>query len=301
MVIKYSVIIPHYNSESGLKKLLDSIPSDDYIEVLVVDDKSVSDAFKQVIEGSHLNNIKGYRNKGIKGAGSCRNIGIDNSMGKWLVFADSDDFFTKDAFQYINEVVTNVIETDIIFFNVTSQNSAGEVGFRHLKNSNLVLNYIDNYELSSNDKIRLTHNVPWGKVFSASFVKSNAIKFDEVIVSNDVMFSVKSGKLANKVICTKDVVYCVTQGENTLTTKMNVNNFWVRIQVYIRYYHYLTDAERSRIGASPLPLLFAGRKYGIWQLLKAANYFRKNNVPLLKYFSLDLTKLKRAIQSGLLK
>lgn len=58
------------------------------------------------------------------------------------------------------------------------------------------------------------------------------------------MFSVKAGKLADNIFCFNEVIYCVTQSTGTLTTK-NMNNFWVRLEVYARYYHYLTDEEKK--------------------------------------------------------
>src|SRR5690554_6565935 len=144
MSFKYSVIIPHYNCEDGLERLLKSIPNKDTIEVIVVDDRSSTELFKDVINKSHLVNISGYINEGVKGAGAARNIGLEKAKGEFLVFADSDDFFTENAFNFLDSGIDSAKDIiDIYFFNVTSQSSSGKVGFRHIKNSNLVLDYIN--------------------------------------------------------------------------------------------------------------------------------------------------------------
>ena len=38
-----------------------------------------------------------------KGAGYARNIGLSHARGKWIIFADADDFFTADCFTILNE------------------------------------------------------------------------------------------------------------------------------------------------------------------------------------------------------
>lgn len=302
MSIKYSVIIPHFNSEEGLRVLLDSIPNKENIEVVVVDDRSSTDNYRDVIQSSNLANISGYVNDGVKGAGAARNIGIKKSKGDYLVFADSDDFFTNNAFEIIDEVLLSVDgKTDLVFFNVASENSLGEVGFRHIKISTLINKYLNRLGEHYETNIRLTHNGPIGKVFKSDFVISNNILFDEVMVANDVMFSAKTGKLANKIFCSDKVIYCITQGDDTLTSRKSLTNFWGRLEVYVRYYNYLTIQERQQTDASPLPLLLTGFRYGPQQILKAIVYLKRSNVFFFKYMRLDKTRLKRFIQTRISK
>src|SRR5699024_10636407 len=117
-----SVIIPHYNSSSSLKKLLESIPVSNYIEIIIVDDHSNEMHKNNLMEIRKKNiekNILLYSNvEGKKGAGSCRNLGILKSTGKWLLFADSDDFFTKDFYNIIEKYFNTCYQ--VIFFSPTS-------------------------------------------------------------------------------------------------------------------------------------------------------------------------------------
>ena len=90
-----SIIIPHYNTKSLLFRLLDSIKWNNDTEVIVIDDNSSESEFDinelklKYPSGKFLTN---YRNKG---AGGARNCGIEKSTGKYLMFADSDDFMKK--------------------------------------------------------------------------------------------------------------------------------------------------------------------------------------------------------------
>jgi len=293
MSFKYSVIIPHYNCEDGLERLLKSIPNKDTIEVIVVDDRSSTELFKDVINKSHLVNISGYINEGVKGAGAARNIGLEKAKGEFLVFADSDDFFTENAFNVIDNVINSSKEVhDVYFFNVTSQSSSGDVGYRHVKNSNLVLDYINKKGSFHNERLRFTHNVPWGKVFRHSLIKENIILFDETIIANDGMFSLKAGKAAISIEASDDVIYCVTQTNESLTAKKNVSNYRVRLEVFVRYYSYLTHVERRQARVSPLPLLYIGKDYGIKEVVRSVIYLKKNKISLLKNLPLSSTKFK---------
>lgn len=49
-MIDLSIIIPHHNDSSRLKRLLDSIPIRDNIEVIIIDDHSESEELKNVKE-----------------------------------------------------------------------------------------------------------------------------------------------------------------------------------------------------------------------------------------------------------
>ncbi|SOB74545.1 Glycosyltransferase involved in cell wall bisynthesis [Marinobacter sp. LV10R510-11A] len=294
MKFKYSIIIPHYNSEVSLNILLSSIPNDDLLEVLVIDDRSSTAEYRQVIESSSLANIKEFSNKGVKGAGSCRNIGVEKATGQYLIFADSDDYFTTNAFENINAAVDEIDEQiDILFFQVTSSDSRNKLGFRHIKNSVLVTNYINKTGKYYKEKIRLTHNVPWGKVFRAEFVRNNNIKFDETIIANDGMFSLKAGKLSKDIACSNKEIYCVTQSENSLTTTKNVNHYRVRLEVYTRYYNYLSRKERKHIEASPFPLLYLSFDYGVVEVVRSIIYLKKNRVSIFKNFKFSFERLKR--------
>ena len=46
--VQLSIIIPHYNSPNLLKRMLNSIPEREDIEIIVVDDCSKSENVKQV-------------------------------------------------------------------------------------------------------------------------------------------------------------------------------------------------------------------------------------------------------------
>ena len=62
--------------------------------------------------------IFGKNEKRRKGAGYARNLGLELARGKWLIFADADDFFMPCFNEVLDKYKDD--ENDIIYFKVTS-------------------------------------------------------------------------------------------------------------------------------------------------------------------------------------
>lgn len=135
---KVSVIIPVYNQEELVIKAIESVPTRDDIEILVIDDASTDNTYKNVQDyaNEHLDkNIIILNNSENKGVAYTVNKGYDNANGEYLVLLGSDDYFYTDKF---NEIMQQLDGTDLIYFNlqvnngdvwkVTPQNKTGLCG-----------------------------------------------------------------------------------------------------------------------------------------------------------------------------
>lgn len=98
-VIDISVIIPMYNSENYIEETLLSVINQSYrnFEIIVIDDGSKDTSrvkAQKILEGHREieSQIIIQENKGLPGA---RNVGINNAVGKYLCFIDSDDLLDK--------------------------------------------------------------------------------------------------------------------------------------------------------------------------------------------------------------
>lgn len=102
-----SIIVNVYNEERYIKKCLDSIVNQTYknIEIIIVNDGSTDNTLK-ICESYKDNRIKIISQKNI-GLSLSRNVGIDNSTGKYVYFLDADDFIENDTIEYLyNLIVT---------------------------------------------------------------------------------------------------------------------------------------------------------------------------------------------------
>ena len=115
-MIQLSVIIPHFNSEFELEKLLCTIPNEDWIEIIVIDDNSKNDILELEKKFDSVLFLKLEKEK--KGAGAARNKGLKYSKGEYLIFADSDDYFLNEAFSLLKKYLKQ--NFDIVFLSFGS-------------------------------------------------------------------------------------------------------------------------------------------------------------------------------------
>ena len=83
-----SVIVPVYNAQATLSRLLESLSIQSYkdFEVIIIDDCSIDDTF-QIARSYPFRIIQLSKNHG---PAYCRNIGARNAKGDILAFTDSD-------------------------------------------------------------------------------------------------------------------------------------------------------------------------------------------------------------------
>lgn len=230
--IKYSVVIPHKNSPSLLKRCLNSIPKREDIQIIVVDDKSDGTEYLGKIVSTY-DNIELLLTSKSKGAGFARNVGLAKAIGKWVLFADADDFYNKDAFNVLDRYENSNI--DILYFNVNSVDTHTLKKSNRDKNFSKYINLFLSGKEKNGDSIRYRKWEPWNKMFKREFIVSNAITFDEIPRCNDMSFSLRAGFLAKKIDVCKEKLYCVTNNPNSITKSViKKDDFWYCILCEIK-------------------------------------------------------------------
>ena len=291
--VSYSIIIPHFNSVDLLIKLLTTIPDTKDIEIIIVDDRSTVELNSVQEYILKRKNILFFINTvGKKGAGSCRNIGLSKASGKWLIFADADDYFLPGWKQIIDEYLD--FDAEMIYFVPYGIDlKTGNESKRHHIYQDLVNSYIDFPTLENKVKIKSGFCTPWSKMIRRTMVEENGILFDEILASNDIMFITKCAFASKKIFADKKMIYCVTRGGNSLTSKKDKEKFLARVDVVIRRYKYLEkilskkEFEYAHIDRYALARLadsvFQG--WGISTFLYIIKLYIKNGV---KFFDIQL-------------
>lgn len=99
---KISIIVPVYNSEKYLHNCINSILEQTLgeFELLLINDGSTDSSGIICDQYSKRDKRIKVFHKRNGGVSSARNIGLDNAIGKWITFVDSDDYvgtgFIKD-------------------------------------------------------------------------------------------------------------------------------------------------------------------------------------------------------------
>lgn len=151
----FSIIVPVYNAEKYLDRCIGSVVSqtNKNWELLLIDDGS-SDKSWEIIEYYMK---RDRRIKGIKqensGAGVARNKGIDEAVGEYAVFLDSDDYITEN---YLQLVEKKTATAEVIFIDALQVDANGKV----LKKENM-----SDFKKVSRDSLHrsmMTGKAPWG-------------------------------------------------------------------------------------------------------------------------------------------
>lgn len=92
-----SVIVPIYKSEKYICKCVDSILGQTYrnIELLLVDDGSPDNSGKICNEYAHKDPRAKVFHQANAGVSTARNLALDNTESKWVMFVDSDDWLER--------------------------------------------------------------------------------------------------------------------------------------------------------------------------------------------------------------
>lgn len=117
--MKISVIVPVYNAERYLDKLVQSVLSQTYedYELILVDDSSKDNSYLLMKKYQEMDSrIKAYTKENT-GPGLTRKFGFEKSSGDLFFFVDSDDWVTtSDVFREINDLFEKNEKIDVLFF-----------------------------------------------------------------------------------------------------------------------------------------------------------------------------------------
>jgi glycosyltransferase involved in cell wall biosynthesis len=266
----FSIIIPHHDIPTLLQRCLDSIPDVPEVQVIVVDDNSSEQKVDfEHFPGLNRNHTQCIFDKEGGGAGHARNIGLRNADGKWLVFADADDFFTKEAFHILDK--HKEAPCDILLFKSNSVNSEDLSPSNRFADLN---NAIDDALAGKidNKTAVLSRPGPVCKMFRRSYIQQKDIWFDEIKASNDLMFVFKATCWSqdDAVTVSDETLYTVTTRKGSLVEERftNPDNYLCRMEVQIRRNKFLKDYPKFK--KEPIIVwLTRSRRFGIKTFLRA--------------------------------
>jgi glycosyltransferase involved in cell wall biosynthesis len=246
MVINFSIIIPHRNTPLLLERLIDSIPKREDIEIIVVDDHSDPD----VVDLDHfpckeMRNMIIVSNTDSPGAGHARNFALPLAKGKWILFADSDDFYNAGFNAFLDKYVNS--EVDVIYFNANSVDTdTYEPSNRADHLQRFICNYLKDPKRGE-IVMRYMFTEPWGKLIKRKLIEDYSIRFDDTSIHEDVRFACLVGHYASKVLVDRRQLYCVTSRTDSLSRTMNPQKYLDELFVFARWKKFLMNNQPSLI------------------------------------------------------
>lgn len=241
-MINYSIIIPHKNIPNLLQRCLDSIPRRDDLEVIIVDDNSDSNLVNfEHFPGLERPNTSVYFDKSGKGAGHARNIGLQHAQGKWLLFADADDYFNYCIRDILNEYINK--EEDVIYFDSSSQDCDLYTNSNRSTYTHQMIQLYKKSQQQGEFQLRYYLGVPWAKIINKYIVAKYDIRFDETPINNDTTFAYTLGLKANRIAVDERALYCITVRKNSISYNLSDEKILASIEVFARKRRTLLDND----------------------------------------------------------
>ena len=190
---KITLTIPVYNAGKYIRTLLESIVNQTMslsdIEVIMVDDLSTDNSREIMDEYAEKygNFISIKLPKNNKIAGTARNKGMELAHGKYLMFADADDFLPKNAMQIMYDAIESK-NADFITANYINADEDGTVWEKPIFN----LEKYKEFKLNINDYTKsffVLNGSACNKIYRKEFIKKHNIKFLEGIPAEDAYFN----------------------------------------------------------------------------------------------------------------
>lgn len=244
--MKFSIIMPVYNSENYVNKGINSIVNQSYNnwELIIIDDGSTDNTYNVCKEMTFDLRIKLFRIDN-SGPSYARNYGLDKSNGDYILFLDSDDYFEINALDILKgEIEKN--NSELIFFANYTDKYKNNNYIIEKNNSLKEIVYKNNNDLK-NDFINLfqyTYIYPvWNKVYSRKIINKYNVRFPESIkFAEDLVFNMKIYPHIEKAQIIKEALYHYVSRENeSITTSFNINRFE---QLNIMYNYCITGIKK---------------------------------------------------------
>ena len=190
---KYSIIVPAYNTGDAIRRCIDSVLKQTYInwELVIVDDGS-KDKTPEIIEEytNNDNRIKAFHipNGGVSNA---RNVGLVEVQGEYVMFVDSDDWIDPDYLQQVENHMDYDADIYIVGITQDHEDDKGNIYYSEIKGGP-VYRHISSVSLDAEIGYLLnTINMESSclKSYRVSFLQQHNIKFlKEMIAFEDFYF-----------------------------------------------------------------------------------------------------------------
>lgn len=204
--MKVSIIVPVYNTEKYLRKCLDSLVNQDFsdYEIILINDGS-TDCSKSIINEYTKKYffIKSFTKKN-GGLSSARNLGIEKSLGRYIVFVDSDDY-----------VETSFLKE--LYNNITKNNSDIAVcEFSYVYYDGTIIRSYSNLDYTNDSLKKYLLTPPMAPIRMFKKEMFNKIKFQEGIYYEDLECCPKLVQYAKKISFVNKSLYNYLIRDNSI-------------------------------------------------------------------------------------
>ena len=183
-----SVILPVFNSEDFVRKAIESVLAQTFedFELIIVNDGS-TDSSKDIIDSFEDDRIR-LINQSNQGPGAARNNALRIAEGEYIMYLDSDDWFSSDALEVAYGEITK-FDADMTFFKMI--NFDGEIYYENDWFELKTLQSFKNRAFKPSETPGSIFDLSVGvcqKIYNRSFLERIDARFPEGIFFEDMPF-----------------------------------------------------------------------------------------------------------------
>lgn len=314
IVMAVSVIIPVYNAEAYLRRCLDGLLAQSFVdwEAICVDDGS-KDTSHSILE-EYANRDTRIRVIGREngGAAAARNTGLKVAEGDYVFFLDSDDELEPNCFEVLWKEVGRHPNVEMV---VGAHKTIDDKG-----NARIVT-YGKPCYVESNERVRYGffkdknafYVVPWNKLIRKDFLVGNMLFFKEGIIHEDDHWSYYLYKKLQSISIMNEVTYLHYVTPDSVMTSNTVQKkaetirvilsdvmrdfdepcYAMQVYKYLEHYRNFVHPYISRVQSRPLYFGFFKQLIKIKQY-KIAFYWIINWIHDYKHHQLYYEMIPRA-------
>ena len=260
--IKFSIIIPVYNVQDYLVQCVDSILIQSYrnFELILIDDGSPDQSGEICDRYAQQDKRVRVIHKSNAGPSDARNTGIDQSSGDYLIFLDSDDFWTGST--SLLEVAEKLLcsHADVLCLNFCKTD-----GYHDAPPYFSTVASMPVQTLPSNSFTYLIRNglwtaCAWNKVISAHLFHKCDLLFRTGITSEDIDWCIRLALCADSYDYNSTPIICYRQREGSIskaTTITKTRTLFENIKECIRLLEQSQNPSKEELLKPYLSYQFA--------------------------------------------
>lgn len=223
--IKVSIVVPMYMCEKYVRDVLASLCAQDLedIEIICVIDGSPDESLEIAKDCARGDSRIRVIHKEHGGAGTARNLGLDNAKGEYVMFLDADDVFETSFVSQMHKAISEA-DADIALCHYTRNNAwsgtcVTNAGFedRLLASGSLI-----NPECIP-DIICAVSSAVHNRIYKKSFIHDSKIRFSSTNSLNDSFFASATMVSAKRVALINKKLYTYRAHHNTNSITSNRN------------------------------------------------------------------------------
>lgn len=203
-----SIIIPIYNVkkyiEHGLHQILNQTYQD--FEIILIDDGSTDDSLTECKKWEKTDKRIRVLHQKNQGAGGARNLGIDNSQGKYIYFFDIDDEISPSLLEY-NVGIMEKSDYEIICFGYKNIETCFKSETTVTFPQTIVQNNYELRDIFVDEFLLKVNGFPWNKFYRKDFLDKYNLRYESQRIQQDEVFNLLCYQRVERLYLSPEVLY----------------------------------------------------------------------------------------------